>query len=59
MIRKAIHGTMLDLRRSAICAFALLLSLAALPALGQKVHQLSRNGSSWMDQNLNGAVAAP
>jgi hypothetical protein len=31
----------------------------ALRAYGQQVHQLSYNGSSWMDQNLNGAVAGP
>jgi len=42
-----------------ICILWTLLSLAALPALGQRVHQLSYNGSSWMDQNLNGALAGP
>jgi hypothetical protein len=40
--------------RHAVCAFGLLISLAALPAYGQQVHQLSYNGSSWTDQNLNG-----
>src|ERR1019366_3421610 len=43
--------------RYAVCAFGLLLSLAALPAYGQYVHQLSYNGSNWMDQNLNGVPA--
>jgi hypothetical protein len=38
-------------------ALALLISLAALPAFGQQIHQLSYNGSNWADQNLNGAAA--
>jgi hypothetical protein len=38
-------------------ALALLISLSALPAYGQYVHQLSNNGSNWMDQNLNGVLA--
>ena len=54
MIPKTIHETMLHLRRHAICVFALLLSLAALPAFGQQIHQLSYNNSYWADQNLNG-----
>jgi hypothetical protein len=41
----------------AVWAFGLLLSLAALPAFGQQIHQLSYNGSTWADQNLNGAAA--
>jgi hypothetical protein len=41
----------------AVCAFGLLVSLAALPAFGQQIHQLSYNGSTWADQNLNGALA--
>jgi hypothetical protein len=41
------------------CAFGLLLSLAALPAFGQQVHQLSYNNSYWADQNLNGVQAIP
>jgi hypothetical protein len=43
--------------RHVVCAVGLLLSLAALPAHGQYVHQLSYNGSNWMDQNLNGVPA--
>jgi len=43
--------------RHAVCAFGLLISLAALPAFGQQIHQLSYNGSSWSDQNLGGAPA--
>jgi len=34
------------------------LLLFALKAQGQQIHQLSYNGSSWMDQNLNGAVTS-
>ena len=33
----------------------ILISLAALPAYGQHVHQLSYNGSTWVDQSLGGA----
>ena len=42
-----------------ICLIGLFLLIFALRAHGQQVHQLSYNGSSWMDQNLNGAVAGP
>ena len=45
--------------RNAVCAFGLLVSLAAMPAFGQQIHQLSYNGSTWADQNLNGAAAEP
>ena len=41
-----------------ICILSVLLSIADLPAFGQQVHQLSFNGSSWMDQNLNNSAAA-
>ena len=34
---------------------SILLSLAALPAYGQHVNQLSYNGSTWVDQGLGGA----
>jgi hypothetical protein len=37
-----------------LCILSILISVAVLPAYGQYVHQLSYNGSSWMDQNLNG-----
>ncbi len=36
---------------------SILFSLAALPAFGQHVHQLSYNGSTWEDQNLGGGQA--
>jgi len=36
-------------------ALGLLVSFAALPAFGQQIHQLSYNGSTWADQNLEGA----
>jgi hypothetical protein len=39
--------------------FAVIFLLAVAPAYGQQIHQLSYNGSSWMDQNLNGALAGP
>jgi hypothetical protein len=38
-----------------VCIFWTLFSLATLPASGQHVHQLSYNGSTWVDQNLGGA----
>jgi hypothetical protein len=39
----------------AVCALGLLLSLAALPAYGQHVHQLSYNGSTWVAEQLPSA----
>jgi hypothetical protein len=57
MICETINKHLLARPRIAVCAIALLTFLVVLPAFGQKVHQLSYNGSSWMDQNLNGAVA--
>lgn len=39
----------------AVCLFGFLITVAALPALGQQIHQLSYNGSTWSDENLNGA----
>jgi hypothetical protein len=36
------------------CIFWVLLLLAALPAFGQQIHQLSYNGSTWADQSLSG-----
>jgi hypothetical protein len=38
-----------------LCILSILISLAALPAYGQYVHQLSYNGSTWVDQSLGGA----
>jgi len=52
MIRKA---TLHRLRR-AVFTFGLLISFAALPVLGQQVHQLFYNNSNWADQNLNGSI---
>ena len=57
MIRKATFKDTLSCLRYAVCAFGLLISLAALPAFGQQIHQLSYNGSNWADQNLNSAAA--
>jgi hypothetical protein len=37
------------------CILSTMLSLAALPAYGQHVHQLSYNGATWEDQSLGGA----
>ena len=51
------YKTTLNHMRHVVCAFGLLLSLAALPAFGQQIHQLSYDGSTWSDQNLNGALA--
>jgi hypothetical protein len=36
-----------------LCILSTLLSIAALPAYGQQIHQLAYNGSNWTDQNLN------
>lgn len=47
------------LHHLSICLIGVFLSIFAVYAHGQKIHQLSYNGSSWMDQNLNGAVASP
>jgi len=38
-----------------LCILSILIALAALPAYGQYVHQLSYNGSTWVDQSLGGA----
>jgi hypothetical protein len=57
MLRNTTHQPALNRLRSAVCVFVLPLLLAALPAYGQYVHQLSYNGSNWMDQNLNGVQA--
>src|ERR1700727_1164162 len=59
MLRTAPPQLTLARLRSAVCVFVLPLLLAALPAYGQYIHQLSYNGSNWMDQNLNGALAGP
>ena len=41
-----------------ICLLGIFLLIFALPAFGQQIHQLSYNGSTWTDQNLDGALAA-
>lgn len=48
------NATLQRLCRAA-CAFGLLISLAALPASGQQIHQLFYNNANWVDQNLNGS----
>src|SRR5271154_1117719 len=40
-----------------LCILSILISVTALPSFGQQIHQLSYNGSSWADQNLNGVAA--
>ena len=45
--------------RLSICLIGVFLLIFALRAHGQEVHQLSYNGSRWMDQNLNGVTADP
>jgi len=57
MIRKTTHQDILRRLRHVVCVFGLVISLAALPAYGQLVHQLSYNNSYWMDQDLNGVPA--
>ena len=57
MILESTFKTILARLRDAVCALGFLISLAALPAFGQQIHQLSYNGSSWTDQNLpNGDI---
>jgi hypothetical protein len=43
--------------RQALCLSGLLVSLAALPAYGQQIHELYFNGSQWTDQGLNSGEA--
>jgi hypothetical protein len=57
MIRQTTLKNTLSRLHHAVCAFGFLIALAALPALGQQIHQLSYNGSTWTDQDLNGALA--
>ena len=57
MISKTPHGAILNRLMQAAFAFGLVISLAALPALGQQIHQLSYNGSNWSDENLNSAAS--
>ena len=47
--------TLRTFRPFGFCILWTMFSLAVLPALGQHVHQLSYNGSTWVDQNLGGA----
>src|SRR5208283_2068254 len=56
MNRKTTSKATLNRLRHAVCAFGLLISLAALPAFGQQqVHQLLYDNNNWTDQNLNGS----
>ena len=55
MTRKSTNTPAPNRMIQSVCALWLLLSLAALPAYGQHVHQLSYNGSTWVDQQLPGA----
>ncbi|MGB8784962.1 MAG: hypothetical protein WA718_12980 [Terriglobales bacterium] len=56
MTRKTTYKDNLNRLRYAVCAFGLLISLAALPAFGQQVHQLFYNNANWADLNLNGSI---
>ena len=59
MFRNATDQPSLNRLRNAVCAFALLLALAALPAFGQQqVHQLLYDNNNWTDQNLNGSQSS-
>jgi hypothetical protein len=55
MIRKTTCKTALNRLLHAVCALGFLLPLAALPTFGQHVHQLSYNGSAWVDEQLPSA----
>jgi hypothetical protein len=56
MIRNTTYKDTLNRLFHAVCAFGLLISLAALPSYTQTIHQFSYNNSTWQDQNLFGAV---
>jgi len=55
MIRKTTYKDNPNRLLHAVCAFGLLISLAALPASAQHVHQLSYTGA-WADTNPVGAT---
>src|ERR1039457_2366450 len=55
MIHKTTYSNTRNRLRHAVCALGLLISLAAMPAYGQHVHQLSYNGSTWEDEQLPSA----
>ncbi len=40
----------------AISTLGMLFMLVGSPSFGQQIHQLSYNGSTWSDENLNGAT---
>jgi Fungal fucose-specific lectin len=55
MILEVTFKTTTTCLRYTVCVLGFLISLTALPALAQQqIHQLSYNGSTWTDQNLNG-----
>jgi hypothetical protein len=43
----------------AILGSGLLLAMTGISAHAQYIHQLSYNGSNWMDENLNGSLVEP
>lgn len=55
MIRANHNRTILNRICRASCALGLLIVVTALPTFAQQIHQLSSNGTSWTEQNLNGA----
>jgi hypothetical protein len=56
MISKAIRQETGRRLSQGVRVFGLLISLAALSAYGQEIHQLSYNNSFWSDQGLGGVT---
>ena len=54
MTRKAVNPGVERRLPFGLCILWALISLATLPAYGQYVHQLSYNGSTWVDNRLPG-----
>jgi hypothetical protein len=52
MTYEIIRKTVLSRLRQATGAFGLLVSIVAVPALGQRIHQLSYNNYNWTAQAL-------
>jgi hypothetical protein len=58
MIRKTTHAHTPNRMIQAVLTLALVISFA-VAAQSQQIHQLSYDGSNWMDQNLDGVQANP
>jgi hypothetical protein len=59
MIRELTEKKFKTHSKLATCVLMALFLLAVASASGQQVHQLLYNGSTWMDENLNGTLVDP